>query len=57
MYYVIVPPSTQEDEGRSFLHSAHATAEGASDARDKIVAGSKGYYRRSSIRIAQDLPL
>ena len=51
-YYLILPPSTQEDEGRFQLLGAYSSMERADAERQRRATESKGYYKPSSFEIA-----
>lgn len=55
MVYLLLRPSTMEDEGRHHLIAAYRTEEEAIAERDRQVAASQGWYSKGSFSIAKEV--
>lgn len=53
MFYLLLKPSTMEDEGRSHLIGSFPSKEAAIAERDRQVAASEGWYTAGSFAVAQ----
>lgn len=55
MVFLLLRPSTMEDEGRHHLIRAFPNKAAAEAERDRQVAESKGWYSKGSFSIAEEV--